>query len=443
MSIVLQYENTSLQYSDINGNIAHQGVLSSNTSGSTVLTSTFPTTSTGDSLGHYHYTESGTNALKFLNVAGSGGSGGHKFYTSNSTLAPVNTATIGLDGLTIDTGIPGGVVLTNLPSIIVGQPTQVVFNFPPGLDTFGIQFGVYDNPVQVLFNSGPFVTGVTYYAQATNAQTLKIRLTTNPLDPEMDCSSFTFGQVAFAYVTSNTPGTTQVVNLYENLTITNDTDTSALTTTALTFNNINVKMNQFTSTLIYSSPLIYADGHEPATSLTIRNTYGYSGWYFKNTNSGSPKINWYFPAKTATTTPVSALKGISISFFNGNTTSNDNTLFITIYTVPTGSGDYAPGFFHSSMTYVFNQTVTPIANTNYQGVCILNINDVPFNFETQIQYEPSTVNNPRGSYLPTDNILAVVIGTNSTSPVNSVELVVNKLNLHYADFTQSYLLIPP
>jgi hypothetical protein len=95
------------------------------------------------------------------------------------------------------------------------------------------------------------------------------------------------------------------------------------------------------------------------------------------------------------------------------------------------------------MTYVFNQTVTPIANTNYQGVCILNINDVPFNFETQIQYEPSTVNNPRGSYLPTDNILAVVIGTNSTSPVNSVELVVNKLNLHYADFTQSYLLIPP
>jgi hypothetical protein len=155
------------------------------------------------------------------------------------------------------------------------------------------------------------------------------------------------------------------------------------------------------------------------------------------------KINWYFPAKTPTTTPVSALKGISISFFNGNTTSNDNTLFITIYTVATGTGDIIPGFAHSSMTYVFDQTITPIANTNYQGVCILSPNDVPFNFETQIQYEESTVNNPRGSYLPTDNILAVVIGTNSASPTNSVELVVNKLNLHYADFTQSYLLVPP
>jgi hypothetical protein len=95
------------------------------------------------------------------------------------------------------------------------------------------------------------------------------------------------------------------------------------------------------------------------------------------------------------------------------------------------------------MTYVFDQTITPIANTNYQGVCILDTSLVPFNYETQIQYEPSTVNNPRGTYAQTDNILAVVIGTNSASPVNSIELVVNKLNLHYYDFTQSYLLVPP
>jgi hypothetical protein len=201
-------------------------------------------------------------------------------------------------------------------------------------------------------------------------------------------------------------------------------------------------MNQVTPTLMYSSPLIYADGQAPATSMTIRNTYGYSGWYFKNIVLGQ-KINWYFPPKTATTTLVSALKGISISFFNGNTTSNTNTLFITIYTVPTGSGDYFPGFFHSSNTYDFDQTITPIANTNYQGVCILDVLDVPFNYETQIQYAPSIINNPKGTYLPTDNILAIVIGTNSISPVNSIELVVSKLNLHYNDFTQSYLLVSP
>ena len=100
MSIVYQYENTTLQYSDNAGNITHQGVLGSNVSGSTVLPTTFPTTSTGDSIGHYHYTEATTNALQFLNASGTG-NGGHKFYTSNSTHAPLCTGTIDENGYTI------------------------------------------------------------------------------------------------------------------------------------------------------------------------------------------------------------------------------------------------------------------------------------------------------------------------------------------------------
>jgi hypothetical protein len=440
MSIVLQYENTTIQHGDNAGNISHQGVLGSNLTQTPALSSTFPTTPTGASLGHYHYTEDGSGALKFLNACGSG-TGGHQFYVSNSTTAPFKTATIDQNGFTIDNST-GGIVLVNLPALINATATECVFTFPPGLDTFGIQFGVYDNPVQVLFNSGPFVTGVTYYAQAPNAQSLRFRTTTNPADPLLDCSSFSNGQIPWAFVHSNTPAVTQTANLNDNLTITTDTDVSTLTSTSLTFNNYNIKMNQVTPTLIYSSPIIYADGQSPATSLTIRNTYGYSGWYFKNIIAGY-KINWYFPPSNPNVTIVNDLKGISISFFNGATTSNDNTLFITVYTVPTGSGDYAPGFFHSSNTYVFNQAITPVANTNYQGVCIIDKSLVPFNYETQIQYEQSTVNNPRGTFSQGDKILAVVIGTNSASATNSVELVVNKLNLHYADFTQSYLLIPP
>lgn len=221
---------------------------------------------------------------------------------------------------------------------------------------------------------------------------------------------------------------------------------SSLSPTNLTFNGRSYAQNQVVPTLIYSSPVIYADGHDPATSLSIRANYGYSGWYYKNTppnTSPTNKINWYFPPCNPSTTTVADLKGIAISFFNGNTTSNDNTLFLTVYTVPTGSNDYAPGFFHSANTYVFNQTITPIANTNYQGVAIVDKQYVPFNYETQIQYQPSTVNNPKGTYAQGDKILAVVIGTNSASATNSVELVVNKLNLIYANFTQSYLLIPP
>ena len=240
-------------------------------------------------------------------------------------------------------------------------------------------------------------------------------------------------------ITDNIVSTT--INNYS-VGINDGISSSLLNSTNLTFGGRSYAQNQVVPTLIYSSPAIYADGVAPATSLTIRNTYGYSGWYFKNITPSS-KINWYFPPQNAGFTTVADLKGIAISFFNGNTTSNDNTLFMTVYTVVTGSNDYAPGFFHSSNTYVFNQSITPIANKNYQGVVIVDKTFVPFNYETQIQYEQSTVNNPKGTYSQTDKILAIVIGTNSASATNSVELVVNKLNLIYANFTQSYLLIPP
>lgn len=219
-------------------------------------------------------------------------------------------------------------------------------------------------------------------------------------------------------------------------------NTSILSSTNLTFNGIPYNRNMINSTLVYSSAAIYADGSPPVTNLLIRNTYGYSGWYFKNTILSS-KINWYFAPQQVNVTTVADIKGLAVSFFNGSTTSNDNTLFLTIYTVPTGSGDYAPGFFHSSMTYVFDQAVTPVANTNYQGVAICDLASIPAYYETQVAYEENTVNNPKGIYLPTDKVLAVVIGSNSTSAVNSVEFVVSKLNIIMDGFTQSLQLVSP
>jgi len=454
MSIVYQYENSSLQFSDTFGNIGHQGVLASNLNGSPALTD-FPTTSTGTSLGHYHYTDDTTKALKFLNVSGSG-SGGHWFYTANDTIAPVQTARIDTDGITVDTSSGGGSVVYS-PNVDNISPDNIHINFPDGtnLNDPPYNFNQTFNPVYMTQTTAFYTAGDLCYAVLGNISQVTIfnnDNTTNPIPPNVVPTGFptadaTGIQVGIPLFTLSPipPTIPKTINLLENLTIVNDTDTSILSATDLTFNGINVKMNQVQSTLIYSSPAIYADGHEPANGLAIRNAYGYSGWFYKNSppnSSPTNKINWYFPPKSTTTT-VAELKGIAISFFNGVTVSNDDTLYLTVYTRPTGSNDYAPNFFHSAMTYVFDQTITPTANTNYQGVCIIDKSFIPYNYETQIQYEPSTVNNPRGSYSQTDNILAVVIGTNSASATNSVELVVNKLNLIYADFTQSYLLVPP
>jgi len=465
MSLVYQYENTTIQFGDESGNISHQGILASNVSGTPLLNPTFPTTSTGASLGHYHYTEPGTNALKFLNVAGTG-LGGHKFYTSNSTTVPVNTATIGLDGFTIDrstTGNPQTINMLDNLTITSGTKSCLLSSTLLRNNTIKTTLNMDNNTLNFVDALGTTQTTMTsdsyqinnepegvslgfgnnrFYITQVNTNVGTIIYSGQIQQTDLPNNNQTV--LTTSYLDVNLLNTNQKSRLTSNSLTINDlsTNVSILTPTDLTFNNINVKMNQFTPTLIYSSPVIYADGQPPATSLLIRNTYGYSGWYFKNITS-LLKINWYFPPNKLNNTLVSDLKGVSISFFNGATTSNDNTLFITIYTVPTGSGDYAPGFFHSSNTYVFNQSITPTVNTNYQGVCIINKSLVPFNYETQIQYEQSSVNNPRGSYQPTDKILAVVIGSNSASATNSVEFVVNKLNLHYADFTQSYLLVSP
>jgi len=136
-------------------------------------------------------------------------------------------------------------------------------------------------------------------------------------------------------------------------------------------------------------------------------------------------INWNFPFKT--NTKVSDLKGISISFFNGHTTLNDDILFIKINAM------------NGSITYIFDPTIKPTINTNYQGVCIIDKLFIPYNNETQIQYIPSTIT---GTYTQTDIISNVMIGTYS-SP-NAVQLVINKINLIYSNnVTQSYLLVPP
>lgn len=449
MSNLTLQPGTSFQPGDSFGNISHQGVLSSNVGSSSLLTSndnsTFPTTPTGDSLGHYHYTDEGSGALKFLNCSGIG-TGGHQFFTSNSTNAPSKTSTIDQNGMTIDKST-GGIVLVNLPVLINASVSECVFTYPPGLDTFGIQFGVYDNPVQVLLNSGPFVTGVTYYAQATNAQTLRFRTTTNPSDPLLDCSSFSSGQIPWAYVQSNTPIVTITSNMNETLTITNDTDVSILSSTDLTFNGASLLeqiddmiITQKTTTNQYISAAITADGRPPTIpTSTISQQYAFSpSWYFKNTVSGY-KINWYVSGDIGMT--VSQVLGLYMSIFNPSITSNDNCPFINIYTV--NDTPSPPNFFKSRRVYIFNQSVSPVVNTRYtmfsniSGTC-----PTPFYYGSVLNnMELTTVTNV-GAFGPNEVILAFSIGTSSSSAVNSVEFAISKFGIMTPYGTQEVSFIP-
>jgi len=245
-------------------------------------------------------------------------------------------------------------------------------------------------------------------------------------------TTLTLGDASGNITYSGNVGGTNITTMTSNIA----TNTSNIATNTSNISTLTIKQ---TNTLqVYSSPAIYADGHAPEpVPSSSSNTYAQFGWYFKNSAPAGQKINWYMPP--ATGMKVSDILGLYMRYFNCGTTSNDNSPFLTIYTKPTGSGDYAPGFFHSSMTYVIN--TTPVANTSY--VMFMNISgscptpsSYASNIQTMIQ---SPVSNPKGSYLPTEDILAIVIGTNSASPLNSVEFIAQKLGIMTASGTQELL----
>jgi hypothetical protein len=220
------------------------------------------------------------------------------------------------------------------------------------------------------------------------------------------------------------------------------TNTSNISTN--TTNITSLTTLQVSPILQYSSPAIYADGQPPsAVPSSITNSYAYSGWYFKNTSAGY-KINWYFGASSPSML-VSDILGMYISFFNGSNTSNDNTPFITIYTPPTGSGDYFPNFFHSSCTYVWNPSTSISANTRYieflnaSGTCP-NPQHYGSNLVSMVQSPVSP--NPKGTYLPTQNVAFFAIGTNSAASVNSIQFVISKVGVMTASGTTEFNLMP-
>ena len=243
----------TLQYSSLAGDITHGGILASNLNNTPPLTSTFPTTSTGNSLGHYHYTEPTTNALKFLNVSGTG-SGGHKFYTANSTTAPVNTATFDTNGMTIDRSTTGSPILINLPDLT--QSTNVVVVFANNIFSPPWNITGTGNPVQVLQNTANMQTGITYYLTGLSNQLGQ--LTTNPDGTGIIDTTdlITFPQPILTWESGQfSPSTIQTININDDLTITTGTKSCSLSATLLRNNTIKTTLDMDNNTLQFVDAL--------------------------------------------------------------------------------------------------------------------------------------------------------------------------------------------
>ena len=425
---------TSLQLSDSSGNINFQGVLASNISGTPLLSGTFPSSSTGTSLCHSHYTESGTNALKFLNSSGTG-EGGHQFWNSSSTSAPVKYFDINKDRALFYSSIR--------------NPTNKVV-----LDFLNDNLTIYNsNSQQTTMNSNTFSARNNATATGSSLQP-DIIISGNDIDSTSSSMTPTFISVYDA-PNSHTSRLTSTDLTFNNVslpaTVSTNTSNIATNTSNIATNTSNIATNtshinsleiKQTNTIYqFASPAIYADGRPMLpTPTSIINTYAINSWYFKNTTAGW-KINWYIAPDNGMI--VSDVLGLYLRFFNVSTVSNDNIMFLTVYTKLQASNNYS-SWFHSSMTYVIDQSITPVINTNYtmfencSGSC-----PNPSHYATTlVGMQQSTVQNPKGTYSGTDEILAFSIGSNSASPVNTVEFVLQKFGIMTLNGTQEFQFAP-
>jgi hypothetical protein len=395
---------TSLTLSDSNGNISYKGVLGSNNNNTAILSSTFPSTNTSTSIGHYHYTEQTTNALKFLNSSGTG-EGGHQFWNSSSTSAPVKYFDVNNDRA--------------LFYSIIRNPTNKVV-----IDMLQNKINIYNtNNQQIEINSNTISTRDNSTSDNAHVQTDNVAVV-NDINGVSGTLTATFVSIYDAH-NGHTSRLTSTDLTFDNVSlvstvstnssnISTNTSNIATNTSNIATNTSNIATNTSNINLLavkqtnliyqFSSPAIYADGRPPSsTPSTIINTYAINAWYFKNTVSGY-KINWYIPPDNGMV--VSDVLGLYLRFFNVSTTSNDNIIFITVYTKLQPTNNYA-SWYHSAMTYVIDQTVTPVINTNYTMFenCSGNCPSPSHYATTLVGMQQSTVNNPRGTYDLADDVL--------------------------------------
>lgn len=215
----------------------------------------------------------------------------------------------------------------------------------------------------------------------------------------------------------------------------------SLTTLANNYGAINTTVsdlagNARNTVLINASPAVWADECAPLPMPKALTTYSsVDGWYFKNltgSSNGNAKANWYLPSITGL--KVSDIVNLYINIL---VVSKTSLPFITVYTKPTGTNDYFPGFAHACINYTFNGA----SLTNNTFCSLYTGSTIPQNNDLHTSLKSSSMNvrdgtnrsTPASSLSPyvsgSDEVMCFVLNTDSGSSVNNVEFVLNSFNI--------------
>lgn len=147
------------------------------------------------------------------------------------------------------------------------------------------------------------------------------------------------------------------------------------------------------------------------------------GWYYQNTVVGQ-KINWYFFDSTnamGSTISLGNFGAYAVVSFD----SLDSGPIMSVYTLPTGSGDVIPGFAHSAVAY----------SAGLSGKVLGKKYLVYFGSNPTIHPELDRIQLSKsgsggGDQDPSEVVFTVSYGSNSGAELNSVKMMVESLGVN-------------
>jgi hypothetical protein len=172
---------------------------------------------------------------------------------------------------------------------------------------------------------------------------------------------------------------------------------------------------------------VFADGEpgikDPTGALR-------DGWYYYNQTLGE-KINWYFfDGTTQGTVTLGNISGYAVMTFD----SINSVPILAVYTFPTGTGDFLPGFAHSRVVYDGPMVPAPVVGQKYVVYFGENPPVYPELPRIQLTYVPGTSG---GDQDPSEIVLTVSLGSNSAEPVGDVQYMVESLGIYSSTVKQN------
>lgn len=181
-----------------------------------------------------------------------------------------------------------------------------------------------------------------------------------------------------------------------------------------------------------NNALVYADGRpgvEDPTTNILGQKFLRDGWYFQNTVAGQ-SINWYFfdGNPLSTTFQASLQKGQINAYAVMTFDSLGAKPVVGIYSIPTGTGDFLPGFAHSRWVYQLSNANLATITIGKKYLLYVGENpsahpEIP---HIPLDYVPFASG---GDRLDTEVILTCSFNSETAEPANDVKWMVESLGI--------------